>query len=76
MNDLWQEGYNVGYRDGDRDGYARGWHEAMRVVNAEKPKVPKPQPDDNCPKCGVRLTNPSGYVCSSINCPIYLQTTS
>jgi hypothetical protein len=43
MNDLWQEGYNVGHKDGDRDGYARGWHEAMRVVDAEKPKVPKIQ---------------------------------
>jgi hypothetical protein len=41
MNDMWSEGYNIGYKDGDRDGYARGWHEALRMVNAEKAKVNK-----------------------------------
>lgn len=46
MNDLWQDGFNQGYKDGDRDGYARGWHEALRMVNAEKAKVPKQQPID------------------------------
>lgn len=74
MNDLWQEGYNTGYKDGDRDGYARGWHEALRMVNSEKPKVPKHHYDDNCPKCGVHLTNPE-QVCRSPNCPQFLKIT-
>lgn len=35
MNDLCSEGYIIGYKDGDKDGYSRGWHEAMHFVNEQ-----------------------------------------
>ena len=35
MSDLWSEGYNIGYKEGDRDGYFRGWHEAIHFVNEQ-----------------------------------------
>jgi hypothetical protein len=51
MNDLWQEGFNIGYKDGHNDGYAKGWHEAIRFVN-------KLQEDENSAKKDSPLVPP------------------
>lgn len=69
MNDLWQEGFNTGYRDGDRDGYARGWHEALRMVNQQKNTGV-----DNCPKCQRPLTDLTTRSCNSWACPAHAQS--
>jgi hypothetical protein len=51
MNDLWQEGFNIGYRDGHNDGYVKGWHEAIRFVNQQ-------QESENAAKKEPTLTPP------------------
>lgn len=63
MNDDYEMGYQDGYKTGHADGYQKGWHAARIQRDTYIPK------ENKCPKCGINLESPMGYVCGSVNCP-------
>lgn len=77
---------NEDYRKGFKDGFELGLEEGKKQQKVsvdldlekylQKP-LTFPQYDvrETCPKCGIRLNGVMGYVCSSINCPTFYQTT-
>lgn len=62
------DAYSDGYERGYENGYIAGYTARLQQENAKNVA-------DKCPKCGITLSNPMGYVCSSVNCPTFLQTT-
>jgi len=79
------EDYRQGYKDGFKDGIEEGkkiveeqWRQDK--INELEKTLPKPPwglgdyvfgTKDNCPKCGMTLSNVMGYVCASPNCPTF-----
>lgn len=72
--DAFSDGFEKGYDKGEKDGYARGRESGYIAGYTAKLQHEKPE-IDKCPKCGITLSNPMGYVCHSPNCPITLQAT-
>jgi hypothetical protein len=70
MNDMYEKGYQDGYNNGHKDGYQKGWHAARIQRDTYVPKD-----EGKCPKCGMTLKSPMGYVCNSPNCPTFMQVT-
>lgn len=62
--------YSDGYERGYENGYIAGYTARLQQENEKKKGMP-----DKCPKCGITLTNPMGYVCPSLNCPVFLKAT-
>lgn len=66
------------YAKGFKDGFAAGLEEGKKL---NQPQIgwPSTTPDifyrETCPKCGIRIDKPMGYVCSSPNCPTFPQVT-
>jgi hypothetical protein len=73
MNEDWTEGFKEGFKIGLEEGKR---HQNLNPV----PSLPSYQPLDmtkgKCPKCGITIGGMMGYVCSSVNCPTFYQTTS
>lgn len=82
------EDYRQGFKDGFAAGLEEGKKQQKVSVDLDlekylqkpfefPPYVPQPNLSvtETCPKCGIRLNGVMGYVCSSINCPTYYQTT-
>lgn len=69
MNDMYEKGYIDGKEHGYRDGYAKGWHEAMR---AKTPVIDMTTKSilNMCPKCNITFNGSMGYVCHSWGCPM------
>lgn len=81
--------YAQGFKDGFASGLEEGkklveeqWRQD-KIKEIEK-STPKPQwglgdyvfgAKDNCPKCGMTLSNVMGYVCASPNCPTFPNVT-
>ena len=77
--------YAKGFKDGFAAGLEEGkkivndqW--VQEKIKTLEPVLSKPQPrlDDyvfgtreTCPKCGIKINGAMGYVCPSINCPVY-----
>lgn len=71
------------YRQGFKDGWLAGLEEGKKLA-AKQPRLddylfgrptPPYDPRETCPKCGVKISGVTGYVCSSINCPTFYQAT-
>ena len=75
------------YAQGFKDGFAAGLEEGKKLA-AKQPRLddyvfgqPKPPyfppyiQQDTCPKCGVKISGVTGYVCNSPNCPTFVQVT-
>lgn len=69
MNDMYEQGFADGKELGYRDGFARGWHEAMR---AKAPQLDTTVRStlNQCPKCNVTFNGGAGYTCQSWGCPL------
>lgn len=69
------EDYGKGFKDGFLAGFEAG-------KNLSTPQIGWPSTTPNisyretCPKCGVRIDKPMGYVCSSPHCPTFPNVTS
>lgn len=75
---------NKEYKEGFKDGFRIGIEESNKQANNDatwidwykrwsEPLIPNEPRPETCPKCGVRTNGPGGYVCTSINCPAYLE---
>lgn len=61
---------NDEYQRGYREGYLDGFHAARDNPSLMSPNIPTGKfAALNCQKCGIRLDNPTGYVCPDNNCP-------
>lgn len=70
---MYEKGFQDGKELGYRDGFARGWHEAMRAKAQDKPPRIETTPLSSlnqCPKCNITLNGNMGYVCQSWGCPM------
>lgn len=70
---MYEKGYQDGYANGTKDGFARGWHEAMRAKEQQPPPKIDTTPMSvlsKCPKCNITFNGSTGYVCSSWGCPM------
>lgn len=63
------DAYSDGYERGYDAGYIAGYTARLQQEAQKKEAL------DKCPKCGITLTNPMGYVCASINCPVFYKAT-
>lgn len=86
MNDYvkgFKDGFAVGLEEGKKLVEEQCRQEKIAELEKTLPKPPNWQyttpgiayTDNKCPKCGVRINDVSGFVCSSPNCPTYIQTT-
>lgn len=66
MNDDYEKGFLDGKEMGYRDGFAKGWHDAMRVKAQQETKNTL----NMCPKCNITMNGGVGYVCQSWGCPM------
>ena len=75
---------NDDYRQGFKDGWLAGLEEGKKELKISKDlekylqkPLTFPQYDqrETCPKCGVKISGAMGYVCSSHNCPTFVQVT-
>ena len=75
---------NNDYAQGFKDGFAAGLEEGKKLDQKKYDPWVAPWPTtspnisyrETCPKCGIRIDKPMGYVCSSPNCPTFPQVTS
>lgn len=72
------EDYRQGFKDGFELGLEEGKKQQKISIDLEKylqKPLTFPQYDvrETCPKCGVKIGGVMGYVCSSPNCPTFLQ---
>lgn len=78
------------YRQGFKDGFSAGLEEGKKLAPKQTrlddyvfgqprppyvPQYPQYDPRETCPKCGMKISGVMGYVCSSPNCPTFVQVT-
>ena len=85
-NEDFKQGFKEGFAAGLEEGkkiadksFADGYAEALKKT-IPPPYVPPYNTSlyvkETCPKCGMKISGVMGYVCSSPNCPTFLQVSS
>jgi hypothetical protein len=60
------------YKEGWREGYLAGFQAARDNDTLVSPNITATLV---CQKCGIKLSNPTGYVCSDYHCPSQFKIT-
>ena len=77
MNDIYEKGFQDGKELGYKDGFARGWHEAMRLkAEDQKRGIETASSLNRCPKCNITYNGSVTYICQSWACPMEASSTS
>lgn len=67
------------YAKGFKEGFLAGYEAGKNLSSQPQIGWPSTSPNislrETCPKCGIKINNPMGYVCGSINCPIQYKVT-
>lgn len=74
VDKTWLDGYMEGLKQATPPPYNP--NEGINLLPIIPDLWPRNSNDDHCPKCGLKLTSPMGYVCHSPNCPTFPRATS